>query len=218
MKLERYGISLRSIRAEDLETVRTWRNSDLVRPYMFYQKIISQQDQKQWFSKLNPLNNFYFIISHNDVQIGVCNIRDIDWKKGCCEGGIFVGEEKFLNSSVPIRAVLTACEYWFNFLTVDQVSISILQGNGVAVKFNKMLGAKEVSNSDGLISMTLTRDGFNQETSVRRSQFDARYHQGNSELKITAESVADQSTIENCKREIDKSNKLSLIIDSVIEL
>lgn len=218
MKLERYGISLRSVRAEDLEIVRTWRNSDLVRPYMFYQKIISKQDQKRWFSKLNPLDNFYFIISYNDVQIGVCNIRDIDWEKGHCEGGIFVGEEKFLNSSVPIRAVLTACEYWFNFLSIEKVSISILKGNSVAVKFNKMLGAKEVSNSDGLISMILTREEFNQETLIRRKQFDARYDQGNSELRITAESVADQSTLVNSKREVEKGNNLNVVIDSLIKL
>jgi len=216
LKLERYGISLRSVRAEDIETVRTWRNSDLVRPYMFYQKIISEQDQKRWFSKLNPLDNFYFIISHNDVQIGVCNIRDIDWEQGHCEGGIFVGEERFLNSSVPIRAVLTACEYWFNFLSIEKVSISILRGNSVAVKFNKMLGAEEVSNSDGLISMILTREAFNQETLIRRKQFDARYHQGNSELKITTESVADQSTLVNSKREVEKGNNLNVVIDSLV--
>ncbi|MFT5021221.1 MAG: UDP-4-amino-4,6-dideoxy-N-acetyl-beta-L-altrosamine N-acetyltransferase [Polaribacter sp.] len=215
MRIERYGISLKTVSFEDLETVRNWRNSDLVRPYMFYRKIISPQEQENWFLKLDPLTNFYFIICHNDVQIGVCNIRDIDWEKGHCEGGVFVGEEKYFNSSVPIRAVLTACEYWFNFLAIEKVSISILMGNDVAVKFNRMLGAKEISNSSGLISMTLSKDDFNTETATRRSQFNTRYHGGKKELQITAESELDRSVLQNHQRNIQESNNLSITIKSV---
>ncbi|MGB0917528.1 MAG: GNAT family N-acetyltransferase [Flavobacteriales bacterium] len=215
MIIERYGITLRSLGVEDLETVRVWRNSDLVRPYMFYQEIISKSEQESWFSKLEPLNNFYFIIAHNGIQIGVCNIRDIDWSSGHCEGGIFVGEEKYLNTSVPIRAVLTACEYWFNVLAIEKVSISILKGNSVAVKFNQMLGAKEVSNSDGVISMTLSREDFETETANRRAKFDERYHEGSKEMSIISSSKSDEEILRNHRRVSSAQNDLTLNIRSL---
>ena len=81
MIIERYGITLKSLGVEDLETVRVWRNSDLVRPYMFYQEIISKSEQESWFSKLEPLNDFYFIIEYKQKPIGLINLKNIDWQE-----------------------------------------------------------------------------------------------------------------------------------------
>jgi len=55
----KFGIDFKRLSPDNLETVRCWRNSEDVRPYMQYQKIISPDEHLKWYQELDDKTNFY---------------------------------------------------------------------------------------------------------------------------------------------------------------
>ena len=58
MIIRKYGISLERLTEEDIELVRQHRNSEFIRKRMFYQKMITEEEQKKWFQSIN--NDFNY--------------------------------------------------------------------------------------------------------------------------------------------------------------
>lgn len=77
-----YGVKLIQFTEDKIELVRHWRNSYKIRKYMEYRDYITPEMQKQWFEKISSTtNDFFFLIVVNDVEVGLINIKDIDWQK-----------------------------------------------------------------------------------------------------------------------------------------
>ncbi len=141
MEISKYNIKLSRLSHEDLELVRSWRNSELVRSRMAYQQFISQSEQEKWFYSINNECNFYFIISVEDQKIGLINTKNIDWKNKWGEGGIFIGVEEYIETYIPTLASLCLLEFVFEVLNGIQYSfIRILKDNKRAISYNKNLG------------------------------------------------------------------------------
>ena len=51
------NIKLEKLTIENIEIVRTWRNSKDVSSYMYSNKKIEKDDQKRWFEKVNNDNS-----------------------------------------------------------------------------------------------------------------------------------------------------------------
>ncbi len=194
MKVSKFGITLRTVQKSDLEIIRDWRNSDSVRLNMRYQKFISAEDQAEWFSALDPNNNVYFVIEYRGIAVGVCNLKEIDWKSSQGEGGIFIGVQKYLGTSVPVRAILLASLFFCDLLHIDRINISIVAGNVTAVKFNAMLGAVVSKSSDGIISMYFDRSMFHAATASLIRDFELR---SEPEMIVCSESMLDQKLLES---------------------
>ena len=145
MKIHSYGIVLESLCEEDIEMVRLWRNSELVRPYMHYQEHIEANAQKEWFKKLELKNNYYFIISYNGCKLGLIHVKEIDWQTSCGEAGIFIGLPEFSNTLVPVLATLTLMDFAFQTLKLQKLKAKILRDNLKVIKFNLALGYRSVS-------------------------------------------------------------------------
>ena len=78
MIIKGYGIELHRLQESDIETVRNWRNADYIRDQMQYKEIISQEQQLEWFKKVNTVNNNYMLIKAEGESIGVINDRGPD--------------------------------------------------------------------------------------------------------------------------------------------
>lgn len=75
-----YGVELHQLTEDKIELVRNWRNSDKISRYMEYREYITIEMQKQWFTKINQSDNqFYFIIMVDGKEIGLINIKNVDW-------------------------------------------------------------------------------------------------------------------------------------------
>lgn len=196
MKISKFGITLRTVLQGDLEQIRTWRNSDSVRLNMRYQSIISNSEQSVWFNSLNTSNNIYFIVEYQGKAVGVCNLRDIDWQTSQGEGGIFIGVQKYLGTSIPVRAILLASYFFCDLLYIHRINISIVEGNETAVKFNKMLGAEMIGQSDGMIKMYFDRNMFHSATSKLVEELEQRQASEN-QLKVVSETRADQDLLKS---------------------
>jgi RimJ/RimL family protein N-acetyltransferase len=201
LKISQYGIELRSMQASDLEMVRLWRNSDQVRTNMQYQKIISKEEQNNWFNAVDPQLSMYLIIRYGGTPVGVCNVRDIDWNGSLGEGGVFIGEKKYLRTTIPVRAILCATDYFCNLLRIQHINVKIIKQNTISVRFNKMLGAVQCGAENDVVSMYFTQNMFNEKTEKLRSKIRLRYGTEQATMNVMPETNAEKEFLLSRMRE-----------------
>jgi RimJ/RimL family protein N-acetyltransferase len=140
MKLTKYGIILRRIRLEDIELVRQWRNSPQINQFMEYREQITPEMQIEWFRSVNNYENFYYIIEYQGEKIGLINSSHIEWDTVSSEGGIFLWDEKYYETFVPVWASLCLLETSYFILGAGRSVIKTLRDNERAKKLNTHLG------------------------------------------------------------------------------
>lgn len=88
MKISNYDVSLELLTENKIEMVRQWRNDPKIQQYMEYRETITPEMQKKWFDKLNNgKDNFYFILQYKGEDIGLINVKDIDYEKKLANQG-----------------------------------------------------------------------------------------------------------------------------------
>lgn len=160
MILEGYGVKLHRLTEEKIELLRRWRNDPKIQQYMGYREHITSDMQKAWFKRINNDNNYYFIIEYEGKEIGCINIKDIDYDKKTGEPGIFIWDDEYLNTDVPIRASFCQDDFIWNILKLDSLHIHVLKSNERAVNLNLFWGYRLLPNQDELElqEYVLTRD------------------------------------------------------------
>src|SRR5690606_5178162 len=160
MILEKYGVQLKKISIEDIELIRNKRNSEVIASKMVYRDFITENQQLKWFESVNNMNNFYYLIIHNDQPIGLINEKDMNWKNLTSEAGMFIWEESYLKTIIPSLATLILLELGFEILLWNKTKIKIIENNHPAIIYNKQIGFKEVSRKKGVVFMELTRENY----------------------------------------------------------
>ncbi|MEA3443666.1 MAG: GNAT family N-acetyltransferase [Bacteroidota bacterium] len=167
MKLIRYGVTLKRLTHDDLELLRTWRNSQQVNQYMEYREYITPEMQEKWFGGIDNPDNNYYIIIYNDEKIGLINEKGYSrFADNTSESGIFLGNEKYRNSFVPVFASLILLEMSFFFLGGNESYIRILRENSESIKYNRQLGYELCKDQEEIENQlyVLTRDNFIKKT------------------------------------------------------
>ena len=164
MKFYKYGITFERLKAEDIEMVRQWRNSDAVRLNMNYREIITPEMQHEWFNSINNANFHYVVIQYQGVKIGLLNDKNIDWETLSSETGIFIGRPEFYHTFVPYLVSVAGIETFFYFIGWKKQYAHILRSNTNAVKYNLQLGYRLCDGQEGIEHQRyeLTRDSFEQ--------------------------------------------------------
>ncbi|MCA6362795.1 MAG: GNAT family N-acetyltransferase [Bacteroidetes bacterium] len=148
MIINGYGVTLVRIRHEHIELVRNYRNSERIRSFMEFREEITPEMQEEWFCKINNRNHGFYLIEHDGKFIGMVNGRDIDWeKKTTGSGGIFIWDESWWNTAVPVAAVMLLIEISF-ILGLEYNYIRVLRHNTHAIDFNRQLGYRLLPGQD----------------------------------------------------------------------
>lgn len=155
VEFSKFGIVFKPLSEENLEMIRIWRNSDDVRLFMQYQKIITEQQQKEWFQKLDQSINYYFITYQNEVPFGVYNIKDIDFTKGMGETGSYLKNRDFWEGDASMRGVLSIIIFAFEVLKLNSLKSHVLKKNKRALVYNEQIGFKIQNLYDESISFEL---------------------------------------------------------------
>lgn len=143
-----YGVKLVQLSQDKIELVRQWRNSDKIKKYMEYRDYITPEMQQKWFDKIsNTTNDFFFLIIVNNIEVGLINIKDIDWGKRTGESGIFIWDDSCLHKGISYRAALCQRDFAFNVLHLEYISVHILNTNVQSINYNKKFGF-ELSYND----------------------------------------------------------------------
>src|ERR1041385_8348137 len=107
MIIKGFGISLHRLQHDDIELVRQKRNAPNVSSFMEYREEITPEMQEKWFQSINNEKNNYFLIEYNGEKIGLIYAAEIDWEKMITgNSGIFIWDEQFRKTSVPLAAAL----------------------------------------------------------------------------------------------------------------
>lgn len=161
--LKQFDVRLIRLHRDDLELVRTWRNSAHVRDNMVYKDYITEEMQNAWFESINNPLNYYFIIEFDSKKVGVINAKNFQKEQGFGEGGIFIGEQTYEHSFAAVYASLCLLNFVFYLLKdINKSRIRILKDNFRAIQYNKLLGYEWVEDSeDGLNQIyELTRENY----------------------------------------------------------
>lgn len=140
MKISRYGISLERIKQEHCEMLRLWRNDPKISRNMFHHGIITAEMQTEWFSNVNNYQNFFFLIQYHSKQVGLINMSSIDWNEHTAFSGLFIYDDNYLGTDVPVRASLTVLDVFFLLGGIKKVFAKIREDNLVAHRYNTQLG------------------------------------------------------------------------------
>jgi len=168
MKLIRYGITLNRLTQNDLELLRKWRNSEKIRQNMIFRDEITPDMQLNWFESINNYNNFFYIIEFKSEKIGLIDNKGTDWQAGSTHSGLFIYEEKYINSQIPVAASLILMQIGYHILNIQVTKIKVLTSNKLAISYNKQLGFVESKNEqiNNFVEMVQTRESFNSKTLV----------------------------------------------------
>lgn len=168
MILSGFGVELRRIVYSDIELIRNWRNSYNVRKWMFYEELITETQQEGWFEQINNSLNYYFIIHVGTEPIGLIYAKHVNLAKMIGEGGIFVGNPRFLSTDFPARATFLMLYFCFNQLGLKHSLIRIKKGNELAINYNKMFGYKIISIVGNEINFELNKNNFESSKYVQK--------------------------------------------------
>lgn len=135
-----YGVTLRRLTHDKIEMMRQWRNNPKIQQYMVYRETITPEMQEKWFLKINNDFNFYFIIEYKGREVGMTNIKDIDYEKKTGEPGIFIYADDLLNSDVGMRASLCLNDFIWNTLCLDSIYCHVVASNKRALQYNFLFG------------------------------------------------------------------------------
>lgn len=133
-------IQLIRLSEDHLEQVRKWRNSNEVRSAMEYQKHITKDQQVAWFTSINNLTNFYFVINFENTNGGLINFSQIDYKNGTANSGLFLGEAKFRDTPIPFLSSICLLQFGFNILKLNEIFAKVAVNNTKANNYNAALG------------------------------------------------------------------------------
>jgi len=162
MIINKYGITLERLTETDIELVRQHRNSELIRKRMFYQKQITEEEQKVWFSRINNDLNYYFLILHKGKKIGLTHGNIVSYEKGISHGGIFIWEPTAMQSHLPIVASVCATDLIFFLVKMKKSMAEVRADNKIALEYNQKLGYKiveELSNAEKFV-LELTPENY----------------------------------------------------------
>ena len=162
MKLIKYGIILNRLREEDIELVRQWRNSPQINQFMEYRGNITPEMQRDWFRSVDNLDNFYFIIEYQGKKIGLINSSHVEWDTVSSEGGIFLWDEQYYETFVPVWASLCLLETTYFVLGAGRSVIKTLRDNERAKKLNTHLGYELMEGQEEVYNQSylLTAESF----------------------------------------------------------
>jgi UDP-4-amino-4,6-dideoxy-N-acetyl-beta-L-altrosamine N-acetyltransferase len=140
MKITRYGVTLERLLPEQSEMVRNWRNDRKISQFMFYKGEITPSMQQEWFDSVDNEQNFFFVIIYKSVPVGLINISSIDWENKTSYVGLFIYDEKFWASDVPVMASLAMLDVFFLLFDIQTAYAKVKGDNKVAHKYNSSLG------------------------------------------------------------------------------
>lgn len=170
MIIEHYGVRLKRLTKSDIELVRIWRNDRKIQQHMFFSETISAAMQEQWFKTINTAFNHFFIIEYNQQFVGLINASHIDYAEKVAEAGLFIFEDKYWGTDVPVRASLAMLDFFFHHQLVDTFSAKTKKENRAAILYNTQLGFLEkgaIEHGAG-IQMELTKDNYYKKTALFR--------------------------------------------------
>jgi UDP-4-amino-4,6-dideoxy-N-acetyl-beta-L-altrosamine N-acetyltransferase len=143
--LEGKKVNLVSVKKENLEKLRTWRNRPDLKKYFREYRTISPSMQNEWFKKINEDRsqvNFEIRDKTSNSLIGHCGLHYISWINRHAEFGIYVGDPNFRSGGFGSDALRTLIRYGFEELNLNKIWCEVY-ANNTALDIYRHIGFKD---------------------------------------------------------------------------
>jgi RimJ/RimL family protein N-acetyltransferase len=161
--IRRLDLCLETLKPKDLETVRKWRNSESVNRNLIERSYINPQQQDLWYHSIMNEQNLYLIISYQNKKCGLIYLTHIDWDKLSFETNIFIADEAFWDSVVPVYAALIVSDLFFFHFGFQTALSKFFKSNKRSGDFDTAFGFKimgEGSEDKDLQFLYATRESY----------------------------------------------------------
>lgn len=212
MLLEKYGICLRRMQIEDCELVRKWRNDDKISRFMFHQGSIQSEMQINWFHSINNSSNFFFLILKNNEPIGLINTSSIDWEAGTAYTGLFVYEDQYLASEVPVYASLNMLDFFLGPMGLQFIYAKVRGNNRRAHLYNSTLGfrrTKKIELGLGYEYLLRPNEYFTKADALRK--FGAKRFGATTRVTLNPNDPADHLILNKLKENNPRDHVIQMI-------
>lgn len=153
-----YGIELRPIMPFDLPSLRRWRNSPRISMQMIDHSYVTPHQQCLWYKKITKLENqAHWVVWYKGIRSGYMNIKELQTNKGVTEVdvGMYVGDSSANHCLLGFAIVLMQLDLVFENKSVLEVKIKVREKNIRAIKFNKLIGYKQIGSKDGFVILII---------------------------------------------------------------
>lgn len=157
------GVNLHILTEDKIETVRQFRNQESIRSQLVYSGVVSEQQQKEWFKKINPDKEIYFIASHVNhcFDFGMLYIKHMDSEKKCGESGGFICDQYVGTQFLAFKSTVMLNYYFFDILEYETMVTSCFKNNRAALRYNLSLGYKQTHElENGLLYFEMNKEDF----------------------------------------------------------
>ncbi len=137
-------IKLRTIRPEDKEMIRNWRNLPEVSKYMFTDHHITREEHDAWFqSMINDPHSQYWIVVFNNEDVGLANIYNIDKRNQHCHWGRYIASQEFRGKGLGTYIEYWVLRYVFETLGLNKLCTEVLSFNDVVLNMHRRFGFRK---------------------------------------------------------------------------
>jgi RimJ/RimL family protein N-acetyltransferase len=136
-------VKLRKISVTDIEKIRNWRNSDLIKNVSFNRSFISTEMQKKWFENVKLMDSqLHWIITVDGVDAGYAAVKNIDLDNERCEfASLYIGEEQFLLNGIGALSEYKVIDYLYStYPKINKIYCEVLDFNKKVIQLHKKFG------------------------------------------------------------------------------
>jgi UDP-4-amino-4,6-dideoxy-N-acetyl-beta-L-altrosamine N-acetyltransferase len=134
---------LRPMAEGDLRKVLEWRNDERIRHAMYTDHVISWDEHRAWFERINKeKTSLHFIFEVSGRPLGVVNVTQLDRVNGKCVWGFYIGADDAPRGSGSAMGWL-AIEHIIENLNFRKIIGEALADNEESIKYHLRLGFDE---------------------------------------------------------------------------
>jgi len=134
-------IRLEKLTIDDIELIRKWRNSPEVSQYMYSENYISEEEQRQWFNKIdNEVRSIYWIIEYEGKKLGLVSLKGIDYTLSSCYWAFYLGNLSVRGAGIGAKVEYNVIEYVFNDLKLNKLRCEVFVSNDKVIKMHEKFG------------------------------------------------------------------------------
>jgi len=135
--------SVRVLTVTDLEQVLRWRNSDRIRQCMYSDHLISWEEHKAWFDKLQYKDDRKSLLfAYDDKPTGLLSFTEIDTVHCTAFWGFYLGEPSSIKG-LGLHMGILGMNYAFEKLKLRKICGEAIGFNQGSIQYHLRLGFKE---------------------------------------------------------------------------
>ncbi len=134
-------ITLQPLTADDLERVRTWRNSPEVAQYMYTSDLITPEAQTAWFERVQTdLSSQYWIIGYGEQPIGLASLTQISRVFESCYWAFYLGDTSIRGAGLGAKIEYNVINYVFDGLKLHKLRCEVMTFNDKVIAMHEKFG------------------------------------------------------------------------------